>query len=784
MKDLSLPVIPLRNITVLPGMVIQIDISRKKSIMATNRAMQQNQMIFLVSQRDSENLAPEIDDLFEVGCIAKIKQVVKLPNKILRIQVEGNLKANLLELEDRGDYLMASVSPFMSHLIKPDEVTNRAMVMGIHELVKRYGVANVKMSRDILTNWLGINDIDKLLESISIDFPMDYEMRQHVLEITDVEEMYEYIGKVMIEECNAFAIREELAIKVKEKVDKNQREYILKEQAGVINEELYGDLISEIDDFKQKIMELNAEDYVKDKLLKELRRLKEIQGSSSEANVQRTYIENCLELPWNNETEDNKDIFNAKKILDEDHYGLKEIKERVLETLAVRNITDKGNAPIICLVGPPGTGKTSIARSVAKALNKNYVRICLGGVKDEAEIRGHRKTYIGAMPGRIIDGLVNAGSNNPLMLLDEIDKISSDYKGDTSAALLEVLDSEQNTHFLDHYIEMPVDLSNVLFIATANDLSTISRPLLDRMEIIELNSYTENEKFHIAKEHLIKKQIKKNGLMQKDLKISDKAIYKLISGYTKEAGVRNLERQISKLCRKAVKNLYESGAFNEDGTRNKDIKDTVKVTDKNLSEFLGKEKYRQDQKNKTPDVGIVRGLAWTSVGGDTLEIEVNTMPGKGELKLTGCMGDVMKESAMIALSYVRSITEKGKYKVDSDFFEKHNIHIHIPEGAIPKDGPSAGITLATGILSAVTNIKVLSNLAMTGEITLRGKVLAIGGLKEKLLAAKAAGITKVLVPVDNKSDVEEFDEEITSKLDIVYVKNMTEVLDNSLVINS
>lgn len=780
MKNVNLPIIPLRNITVLPGMNIQIDISRKKSIMATNKSMSQNQTIFLVAQKDPEIVEPDIEDLFEVGCVAKIKQLVKLPNKILRIQVEGQIKANLCEIQDRGDYSVANVSPFVSHFTKPDEVTNRAMIMALHELVKRYGIANLKMSRDILNNWLNINEANKLLEAIAIDFPMGYIKRQELLEITDIYEMYEVVAKIMLEDCEAFAIREELAIKVKERVDKNQREYILKEQLGVLNEELDGNLISEIDDFKEKIEALDAKDYVKEKLYKELRRLKEVQGSSSEANVQRTYIENCLELPWNVETEDNKDIFNAKKILDEDHYGMKEIKERVLESLAVRNITSKSDAPIICLVGPPGTGKTSIARSVARALNKNYVRICLGGVRDEAEIRGHRKTYIGAMPGRIIDALVNAGSNNPLMLLDEIDKMSSDYKGDTQSALLEVLDNEQNTHFLDHYIEMPVDLSNVLFIATANDLSGISRPLLDRMEIIEVNSYTDNEKLHIAKEHLIKKQIKKNGLMQKDLKISDKAIYKMISCYTKEAGVRNLERQIAKICRKAVKKLYELNAFLEDGTRNKEIKDVIKVTDKNLEEFLGKEKYRIDVKNKKSDVGIVRGLAWTAVGGDTLEIEVNTMPGKGELILTGNMGDVMKESAKIALSYVRSITEKGKYKVDSDFFDKHNIHIHIPEGAVPKDGPSAGITLSTAILSAVTGIKVLADLAMTGEVTLRGKVLAIGGLKEKLLAAKAAKITKVLVPIDNEKDIEEFDEEILDGMEVIYVKNMIEVLDNSL----
>ena len=566
------------------------------------------------------------------------------------------------------------------------------------------------------------------------------------------------------------------------KVDENQREYILKEQLEILNKELGQDEYSETNELEEKIDKLNASDEVKDKLHKEVKRLKNLSKGSSEVNVERTYIENCLELPWNNMSEDNNDIINARKVLDNDHYGMKDIKDRIIEALAVRNITSNTDAPILCLAGPPGTGKTSIARSVAAALNKEYVRICLGGVKDEAEIRGHRKTYVGAMPGRIIEGLKKAGTANPLMLLDEIDKVSNDYKSDTASALLEVLDSEQNSHFTDHYIEMPVDLSKVLFIATANDLSTLSRLLLDRMEIIEVSGYSVNEKLHIAKEHLVGKQLRKNGLATSLLKISDSALKHIILGYTKESGVRELERQIAKICRKAVTKLYEAGVFNADGTRNKEVKVCIRITDKNLTDYLGNIKYKTDKAYKKPQVGIVRGLAWTSVGGETLEIEVNAMPGSDDLRLTGNMGDVMKESAMIAYSYVRAITESGKYKVDMKYFDEHMLHLHIPEGAVPKDGPSAGVTMTTAMLSAVTGIPVRPDVAMTGEVTLRGRVLAIGGLKEKLLAAKLAGMKKVLVPEENVSDVEELDAEITDGLELVYVKDMSEVLNNALVL--
>ena len=665
---------------------------------------------------------------------------------------------------------------------QPDEVTNRAIILGMRELIRQYGAANSRSSKEILKYWLELDDARELLLKICADFPMDYTDRQALLEMDDIIEIYEYIAGMFIELTNAYKIKEELAIKVKEKVDKNQKEYIIREQLNVLNQELGEDQYSESEELDKQIEELDAGDDIKAKLHKEVKRLKSLSKGSSEVNVERTYIENCLALPWNKKSQDNNDIINARAVLDADHYGMKDVKDRIIEYLAVRNITSVSDAPILCLVGPPGTGKTSIARSVAAALNKKYIRVCLGGVRDEAEIRGHRKTYVGAMPGRIIEGLKQAKTSNPLMLLDEIDKISSDYRSDTASALLEVLDGEQNQHFVDHYIELPVDLSDVLFIATANDLSTVSRPLLDRMEIIEVQGYTLNEKMHIAKEHLVKKQIAKNGLMTSMLKISDGALKRIIYAYTKEAGVRELERQIAKICRKAVTRLYEEGVYTPDGSRNTEVKKCIRVTDKNLFEYLGKEKYRPDKANKHPEVGVVRGLAWTSVGGETLEIEVNVMAGSSELKLTGNMGDVMKESAMIAYSLVRSLTMNGKYKVDSEFYDKHNIHLHIPEGAVPKDGPSAGITMTTAMLSAVTQIPVRADVAMTGEVTLRGRVLPIGGLKEKLLAVRMAGMKVVLVPEENRSDVEELDEEITQGVTIKYVENIKQVLKEALVL--
>ena len=700
----------------------------------------------------------------------------------MRIQVEGLNKAHAVEITDSGNCLMAAADIEEMFINKPDEVTNRAIILGMRELIRQYGAANSRSSKEILKYWLELDDARELLLKICADFPMDYTDRQALLEMDDIIEIYEYIAGMFIELTNAYKIKEELAIKVKEKVDKNQKEYIIREQLNVLNQELGEDQYSESEELDKQIEELDASDDIKAKLHKEVKRLKSLSKGSSEVNVERTYIENCLALPWNKKSQDNNDIINARAVLDADHYGMKDVKDRIIEYLAVRNITSVSDAPILCLVGPPGTGKTSIARSVAAALNKKYIRVCLGGVRDEAEIRGHRKTYVGAMPGRIIEGLKQAKTSNPLMLLDEIDKISNDYRSDTASALLEVLDGEQNQHFVDHYIELPVDLSDVLFIATANDLSTVSRPLLDRMEIIEVQGYTLNEKMHIAKEHLVKKQIAKNGLMTSMLKISDGALKRIIYAYTKEAGVRELERQIAKICRKAVTRLYEEGVYTPDGSRNTEVKKCIRVTDKNLFEYLGKEKYRPDKANKHPEVGVVRGLAWTSVGGETLEIEVNVMAGSSELKLTGNMGDVMKESAMIAYSLVRSLTMNGKYKVDSEFYDKHNIHLHIPEGAVPKDGPSAGITMTTAMLSAVTQIPVRADVAMTGEVTLRGRVLPIGGLKEKLLAARMAGMKVVLVPEENRSDVEELDEEITQGVTIKYVENIKQVLKEALVL--
>ena len=700
----------------------------------------------------------------------------------MRIQVEGLNKAHAVEITDSGNCLMAAADIEEMFINQPDEVTNRAIILGMRELIRQYGAANSRSSKEILKYWLELDDARELLLKICADFPMDYTDRQALLEMDDIIEIYEYIAGMFIELTNAYKIKEELAIKVKEKVDKNQKEYIIREQLNVLNQELGEDQYSESEELDKQIEELDAGDDIKAKLHKEVKRLKSLSKGSSEVNVERTYIENCLALPWNKKSQDNNDIINARAVLDADHYGMKDVKDRIIEYLAVRNITSVSDAPILCLVGPPGTGKTSIARSVAAALNKKYIRVCLGGVRDEAEIRGHRKTYVGAMPGRIIEGLKQAKTSNPLMLLDEIDKISSDYRSDTASALLEVLDGEQNQHFVDHYIELPVDLSDVLFIATANDLSTVSRPLLDRMEIIEVQGYTLNEKMHIAKEHLVKKQIAKNGLMTSMLKISDGALKRIIYAYTKEAGVRELERQIAKICRKAVTRLYEEGVYTPDGSRNTEVKKCIRVTDKNLFEYLGKEKYRPDKANKHPEVGVVRGLAWTSVGGETLEIEVNVMAGSSELKLTGNMGDVMKESAMIAYSLVRSLTMNGKYKVDSEFYDKHNIHLHIPEGAVPKDGPSAGITMTTAMLSAVTQIPVRADVAMTGEVTLRGRVLPIGGLKEKLLAARMAGMKVVLVPEENRSDVEELDEEITQGVTIKYVENIKQVLKEALVL--
>ena len=758
---MNMPAVALRGLTILPGMIAHFDISRERSLRAVEEAMEQDQKIYLVTQRNVDSEDPTQEDLYQMGIVADIKQVVRLQNDVVRILVDGISRAALLGFTDNEKYLEAEICYCDSNADSLPEDLREAMLLGVREAFHRYAAVVGKISKELIRQIDQYEDLEKLIDYVTNNLPVSYELKQQVLEAEDINDRYQVIVSLLLSQVEVISIKNELQKKVKVRVDKHQKEYVLREQLGVIREELGENADSEADEYEKKLSELDAPDYVKEKTKKEIKRFRNMSSSSSESTVERGYIETVLELPWNKMSVDNKDLDHAAQVLDDDHYGLKDVKERILEFLAVRNLTSKGESPIICLVGPPGTGKTSIARSIASALEKKYVRISLGGVRDEAEIRGHRKTYIGAMPGRIVNGLRQAGVSNPLMLLDEIDKVSSDYKGDTSAALLEVLDSEQNCRFRDHYIEMPVDLSEVLFIATANEVSGIPKPLLDRMELIEVSSYTENEKFHIAKEHLVEKQKSKNGIKKEQLTIKDSALKDIIRLYTREAGVRSLERTIGKLCRKAAREIF------------KDSEAAVKVTKTNLKTYLGNPKYSPEKKNDHAEVGIVRGLAWTSVGGVTLEVEVNVLPGKGELVLTGKLGDVMKESAQAALSYVRSISEG--YGIDAEFYTKHDIHIHIPEGAVPKDGPSAGITMATAMLSAITDRAVRADVAMTGEITLRGRVLPIGGLKEKLLAAKVIGIKTVCIPKDNEKDLEEISKEITDGMEIVPVERFSQV---------
>ncbi len=762
----TMPVIALRALTVLPKMTISFDISRSRSVAAVERAMVGDQRICVVTQRDPNDASPQMEQLYHIGVIVKVKQLVKMPSNVVRVMVEGLERAELLMLDSVDPALMGEimVSPWRNDDV--DSLTAEAMQRVLKDKVEEYGHQHPKFAREVLPNLMTASGLDDMMLQMASQLPWDYSVRQNYLDAADAITRYEVLVNSLTEEIEISRIRQEFQAKVKAVVDKNQRDYILREQMKIIRQELGEDPVSESDEYENKLSALKADKEVKEKLHKEIERFRAMPGSSQEGNVIRTYIETLLELPWNKVSRDNNDLKHAAEILDTDHYGLEKVKERVLEYLAVRTLTKKSTGPILCLVGPPGTGKTSIARSIARALNKKYVRISLGGVRDEAEIRGHRKTYVGAMPGRLVEGLRQAGVSNPLMLLDEIDKVSSDYKGDTSSALLEVLDGEQNVRFRDHYVEVPINLSPVLFIATANTTQSIPRPLLDRMEIIEINSYTENEKFHIARDFLVGKQLEKCGLTEKTIRISDGVLKKIIHNYTREAGVRNLERRIEEIFRKAAREFLENK------------RDGIRITEQNLEKYLGKEKIRFEDANEEDEIGIARGLAWTSVGGDTLQIEVNVMPGKGEMKMTGQMGDVMKESAQTALTYVRSICPD--YQVSDDYFEKHDIHIHIPEGAVPKDGPSAGITMATAMLSAVVQQKVCAQIAMTGEITLRGRVLPIGGLKEKILAAKMAHIQTVLVPEKNRSDIAELSKEITKGLRIVYVKTMEEVLKETL----
>ncbi len=764
---MTMPVIALRGLSVLPGMSVSFDLSRVKSIAAVEKAMISDQRVALFTQRDPEDQDPDISQMYHIGTIAQVKQLVKMPGGVVRLMTEGLVRAELLTFDSVEPALIGEVAEAPVSDQELEYVTSEAMIRVLKEKMEEYGRQHPKFAKEVLPALLRQSSLNQLMLQMASELPWDYTVRQEYLEAGDPVSQYEVIVTNLVNEIEISQIRREFQEKVKASIDQNQKEYILREQMKIIREELGEDSLSEADEYEAKLKSLKADQEVKEKLKKEIDRFKGMPGGSQEANVLRTYIETLLELPWQKMSRDNNDMKHAQEILDEDHYGLEQVKERVLEYLAVRALTKKGNGPIICLVGPPGTGKTSIARSVARALGKKYVRISLGGVRDEAEIRGHRKTYVGAMPGRLVDGLKQAGVANPLMLLDEIDKVSSDYKGDTSSALLEVLDGEQNVKFRDHYVEVPIDLSNVLFIATANTTQTIPGPLLDRMEVIEVNSYTENEKFHIARQYLIAKQMERNGLKKDQLTISDGAVKKIIHNYTREAGVRNLERRIGDICRKAAREVLENK------------KKTIRVTEGSLEKYLGKEKITFEDANEEDQVGIVRGLAWTSVGGDTLQIEVNVMPGKGELKLTGQMGDVMKESAQTALTYVRSVVPE--YQVEDDYFAKHDIHIHIPEGAVPKDGPSAGITMATAMFSAVTDRKVSASVAMTGEITLRGRVLPIGGLKEKILAAKMAHMKRVLVPDKNRADIAELSKEIKGGLEIVFVRHMEEVLKEALV---
>lgn len=772
---MSLPMVALRGMTILPEMVRHFDVSREKSLAAIDEAMEGEQMLFVSAQKDVATEDPGLEDVYETGCIVTVRQIVKMPKKISRVLITGEKRAKIRSLEFKEPYLRALVD-VVEDVDTSDEETGgesaplnkEAMLRGLRDIFKEYMLKNPKISKEFAGQIDEINDLKKLVDTVGANLPLAYTEYQELLEETHVMHRYDKLAYKVVNEIQVQNIKEELQEKIRERVDKNQRDYILREEMKLIREELGDDnTLSDADEFKQACDALKAPKEVKEKIEKEIKRFKNSMGNPAESGVTRTYIETMLEMPWDKVSKDHRDIAYAEQVLNEDHYGLEKVKERVLEFLAVRALTKKGNAPILCLVGPPGTGKTSIAKSLARALKKPYVRISLGGVRDEAEIRGHRKTYVGAMPGRIATALRTAGVKNPLLLLDEIDKVSNDYKGDTFSALLEVLDSEQNKKFRDHYLEVPLDLSEVLFVTTANTLQTIPRPLLDRMEVIEINSYTENEKLHIATEHLIPKQLEKHGLKSEQLTISKKAIWKIARNYTKEAGVRQLERKIGDICRKSAREILE------------EKKKTIHVTERNLHLYLGKELYIYQMKNEQDEVGIVRGLAWTSVGGDTLEIEVNVMPGEGEILLTGQLGDVMKESARTGISYIRSVSKE--YGIDEKFFKEHDIHIHIPEGATPKDGPSAGITMATAMLSAITEKKVRADIAMTGEITLRGRVLPIGGLKEKLLAAKNAGIKTVLVPKENETDVEEISAEITKGLEILPVSHMSEVLKHALI---
>lgn len=772
LREDTLPAVTLRGLTILPGMVIHFDLSRDASISSVEQAMLGDQRLLVVSQKDPGKENPGMEDIYDVGTVTLIRQVSKLPEHILRVLVEGVSRARIHGFSQTANGIVTQVSYERDDRADIDEVSAEAMTRTVKEALEAYGACFPKVGKAVQDQIEEGMELGKILDSITINMPLPVADKQKILSAISVRERFSILTEILTREVEVIRIKSDLAKNIRQRIDKNQRDYILREQMQYIKEELgENNTDSDVEQFLAEAEKLKAKPEVKGKIRKEIRRYKNVAGSGSESAVERAYIETLLELPWDKASRDSRDLEGAEKILNEQHYGLEKVKERMLEFLAVRMLTGNAGSQIICLVGPPGTGKTSVAKSVAEALKKKYVRICLGGVRDEAEIRGHRKTYVGAMPGRIVAAVKQAGVKNPLMLLDEIDKLGSDYKGDPASALLEVLDGEQNHAFRDHYVEIPIDLSEVLFIATANSRDGIPRPLLDRMEIIEVNSYTANEKFHIAREHLVKKAFRKNGIRKGEIAFSDEAIRDIVRFYTREAGVRGLERQIGAVCRKEARAIFDR--------RKQKLTEEVNITPDKLEHYLGKPKYRQDKINEKPEVGIVRGLAWTSVGGDTLQIEVNVMPGEGKIDLTGQMGDVMKESARTALSYVRSVS--GKYKVAENFYKKKDFHIHIPEGAVPKDGPSAGITMATALLSAVTHMSVRADLAMTGEVTLRGRVLPIGGLKEKVLAAKMAEVKTVLVPKENEKDIEEIPEEVKEGLEILFVETMEEVADLALL---
>ena len=764
------PIIALNGTVVFPEMVMQLELADNKDAEAARRALREEHKVFVTLRKEEGDDPIRISDVCEVGTVAEITQILRLPNNQSRVILKGKTRARIVQWFDRPEGPSVEAESIPMAEVEMSSIEEEALFRSLHDTVLRFLNVSTKTQREIRNTLLRIRDLRTLMFQVLILLPIPVRFRQDILESPNELIQYQKICSVLVGEVEVLKIRNEIDAKVQKSIDKNQKEYVLREQIKVIRKELGDDAEDEAEKYRRRTDELEASEEVKKAIYAEIRRFGNMGANNSEGQVIRNYIETLLSLPWDKGSEEHIDLHNAAEILARDHYGLEKVKDRIMEFLAVKAKTTEADTPILCLVGPPGTGKTSIAKSIAEAMNRKYVRVCLGGVSDEAEIRGHRRTYVASMPGRIIQGLKQAEVNNPLMLLDELDKIGSDYKGDPSAALLEVLDSAQNSRFIDHYIELPVDLSHVVFIATANTTETIPRPLLDRVEVIELNSYTENEKMHIAKEHLIPKQLKNHGLTKKDITFSDAAIHDMIDCYTREAGVRNLERVIGKVCRRLILKNAENGT-DENGK--------VQITKKNLPDYLGIYRSHKENRIKKPQVGIARGLAWTSMGGTTLEIEVNAMRGTGKIEMTGLMGSVMRESATAGLSYIRSVAET--YSVPEDYFEKHDIHIHIPEGAVPKDGPSAGITMVTAVLSAVTGIPVDSELAMTGEVTMRGRVLPIGGLKEKMLAAKKIGISKLLIPLDNKDDVADISEEIREGMDIHFVNHMDQVLSEAFV---